>query len=264
MPIQNLIHEIILTAGGGTENLAVSTPITLYIIKGTATLTSSWTIQPSGLPTIGMQYNFKYEAGINANGNTITVFGNTMPIELYTKTHEITAYWDGINWEVNFIADMFETETIPHTSVAPGDVTFKDVFTPHTTANGNNSPTVNVGFGTVNTYNPELRVRDLKNHNCLEIKGYLMITGVDETAMVADTAIKIIESDILLPALNGPAKHIVHIESSTQPKTPIMLTTGHQHPFNADDDLYIVIPAAFLGTGATETYFIYIDLKVPY
>ena len=58
MPITNSIEEIILTSGGGTTNLLTSNGTSLYIITGTATLTSSWTIQPSGTPTIGMTYSF--------------------------------------------------------------------------------------------------------------------------------------------------------------------------------------------------------------
>lgn len=264
MPVINSIEEVALTAGGGTKNLLTTSGVSLYIITGTATLTSSWTIQPSGTPVIGMTYLFLYKANIDLDTSDITIFGETLPTNLADKEFRAESIWNGTAWVTSFLPDISEDNIIPTSSVMSGDVTFKDIFTTHITANGNNSPTVNVGFGTVNTYQPELRVRDLKYHNCLEIKGYLMITGVDETAIVADTAIKIIESDILLPALNGPAKHIVHIESSTQPITPIMLTTGHQHPFNADDDLYIVLPTSFLGSDTNDTYMIYIDLKVPY
>jgi hypothetical protein len=76
MPSLNTIQEIILTAGGGTVNLPTLSPVTSYIIQGVATLTSNWTIQPSGTAFVGMQYIFKISkySNINLNGNNLTVF----------------------------------------------------------------------------------------------------------------------------------------------------------------------------------------------
>lgn len=113
MPIYNNTQIITLTAGGGTENLDVYSPSNLYIIKGVATLTSNWTIQSSGTPVQGLQYDFKYEAEIDLDGNTITIFGKTLPATLADKTHEITAYYDGVDWEVNFKVDVDENGSLP-------------------------------------------------------------------------------------------------------------------------------------------------------
>lgn len=267
MPIFPNTQTDFLTSGGGTLNYPILSNMEVYIIKTAApiTLTSNWTIQPQGVPapTQRVIYDIRYEAKVTLASNTITVFGQTMPPELSDKTCDIRAYWDGVDWEVNFIPDVLEEGSIPASSVAVGDVAFKDIFTTHTTENGNPSPVVNIGFGSVNTYQPELRVRDLKGQDCLEIKGQLLVTGVDETAIIAGKALKII-SCFPLPATNGPNRHVIFMESSTKELTPILTTSGHQHPFNTDDDIYIVIPASFLGTGLTETYTLYIDLKIPY
>jgi len=128
MPIINSIHEINLTAVGGTENLPTTFGATLYVIKGTATLTSNWTIQPTGTPSLGMTYNFKYAADIDLNGNNITIFGETLNPTLSNKTHEIRAYWNGTAWEVDFIADVSEVGIIPKESVENYNESDKDTI----------------------------------------------------------------------------------------------------------------------------------------
>tara|TARA_R110000764_G_scaffold20407_3_gene52407 strand:- start:119 stop:874 length:756 start_codon:yes stop_codon:yes gene_type:complete len=117
MPINNLTEIVTLTAGGGTFNLDVTSSSSIYIIQGTATLTSNWTIQPTGVNSAGMQYNFKYEANIALGSNSITIFGATMPATLVNKTCEITCYYDGTDWEVNFLPDVLEANIIPYTSI---------------------------------------------------------------------------------------------------------------------------------------------------
>jgi len=113
MPIIHSTEEITLTAGGGTLNLDTTIPVRFYIVKGTATLTSNWTIQPSGTAVEGMVYEFKYEADINLNGNTITLFGTAIPETLVDKTHQITAYYDGSDWQVNFALNVDENGSLP-------------------------------------------------------------------------------------------------------------------------------------------------------
>lgn len=126
MPIINLQEEIALTAGGGTVNLDVLSTSALYVITGTATLTSNWTIQPSGTPLIGTTFIFSYEANIDLDGNSITIFSKTLPPLLSDKTHKIEATWDGSNWEVNFIPDISVTGTIPPTALSNYNVSDKE------------------------------------------------------------------------------------------------------------------------------------------
>ena len=112
MPIQNNVQEITITSVGGTVNLDVNSLITLYIIDGAATLSSNSTIQSIGTPILGTTFRFNYIANIDLNGYTITIFGETMPEQLANKSHEIVATWNGAVWDVNFIADMLESNTI--------------------------------------------------------------------------------------------------------------------------------------------------------
>jgi len=125
MPIIHSTEEITLTAGGGTLNLDTTIPVRFYIVKGTATLTSNWTIQPSGTAVEGMVYEFKYEADINLNGNTITLFGTAIPETLVDKTHQITAYYDGSDWQVNFALNVDENGSLPKEIISEYNVADK-------------------------------------------------------------------------------------------------------------------------------------------
>jgi hypothetical protein len=126
MPIQNNLKIITLTAGGLTELLPVLSINSLYVIKGTATLTSSWTIDQSGTAYAGMEYRFKYEADIILNGSTITFFGTALPATLANKKCEINAYYDGVDWEVNFLVDANETGSLPGDILANYNISDKE------------------------------------------------------------------------------------------------------------------------------------------
>jgi len=187
MPNINTIQEILLTPGGGTVNLPIFSPVTLYIVKGLSTLTSNWTIQSSGTPVKGIEYRFRYEADVNLNGNTITVFGKTMPSTLSDKNCQITTYYDGSNWDVTFHASMDENGSISFELIE--DASFLPLINGgvFTLNNGLNSP-----MG-VNNYNPisqvttdsDLYVRAVNNSNVLEIIGDVNIK-LDETFSVSD------------------------------------------------------------------------------
>lgn len=125
MPIQNYTQILTLTAGGGTTNLPVASFNTLYIIQGSATLAANWVIQPSGTPVAGTEYRFRYEADITLNGNSITVFGTAIPETLADKTHQINAYYDGSNWEVNFSVDVDENGSLPKEIISEYNVADK-------------------------------------------------------------------------------------------------------------------------------------------
>lgn len=120
MPVFNNTQDITLTAGGGTVNLDTSDNVNLYVIKGTATLTANWTIQPTdtnSILTVGTEYNFKYEANITLDGNDITIFGQTLPPHLADKKLNITAYYNGTAWEVTFVPNVNQTNFINYDDV---------------------------------------------------------------------------------------------------------------------------------------------------
>lgn len=117
MPVINSIEEIALTAGGGTKNLLTTSGVSLYIITGTATLTSSWTIQPSGTPVIGMTYSFLYKANIDLDTSDITIFGETLPTNLADKEFRAESVWNGTAWVTSFLPDISVSGVIPFEAV---------------------------------------------------------------------------------------------------------------------------------------------------
>lgn len=67
-----------LTAGGGTINLDPASNKIFQYITGTATLSSSWTIQVSGTPADGDEFYLLYDAAITLSGNNVTIFGTAL------------------------------------------------------------------------------------------------------------------------------------------------------------------------------------------
>ena len=118
MPVINSIEEVALTAGGGTKNLLTTSGVSLYIITGTATLTSSWTIQHSGIPVIGMTYSFLYKANIDLGISTITIFGETLSTNLADKEFRAESIWNGTAWVTTFLPDVLTPDSIPATAVS--------------------------------------------------------------------------------------------------------------------------------------------------
>src|SRR6056297_3173596 len=92
----------LLTAGGGTINVDITQtePYALIYTSAAVTLTSSWTIQPSGTPTNGMVANIVYVADVTPDGNIITVFGNTLSVDECSSSMEILLFYDGSSWQV--------------------------------------------------------------------------------------------------------------------------------------------------------------------
>jgi len=104
MPIYNGTFSQTLTSGGGTINLTVADPtITKYELKGSTTLTGSWTIQPTGTPAHGMEFDIRYQADITLDGNNITIFGVPLTEAQAVSDLTITAFYDGSVWDVDII-----------------------------------------------------------------------------------------------------------------------------------------------------------------
>ncbi len=134
MPKQQKILDQALTAGGGTINFSVDDYVDIYRLysSGAVTLTSNYTIQASGTPAKGMEYTFRYEANLDFNGNTLTIFGATVPTDLEAINSTITATYDGSAWVVRILPDFetvpfissafLETDSVTATQIATGAV----------------------------------------------------------------------------------------------------------------------------------------------
>lgn len=78
------------------------------IIAGTVTLTGGLVVSPSGTPTTGQRVVITWNASVTPSGNTITIFGETVPTELAARNFIAECLWDGTGgpWVVNILTDF--------------------------------------------------------------------------------------------------------------------------------------------------------------
>lgn len=264
MPILNTTHTITLTAGGGTENLPMTSQATLYIITGTATLTSNWTIQPSGTAILGAEYRFRYQANIDLDGNDITIFGVTLPTNLADKTHEISCYYNGSAWEVNFQIDVDEDGSIPDSLLQ--NMEYNSVTVSHTMANGQASPSIasNLGapYGTLGI-SSDLRVRALPNSNILEVIGSFAINSVDETSVGTSFAYKFLDTTYI-PTTTKYHSAIARISEGggNYRLVPIRICSGDPATGLTERGVWVVVDEEVIGAYNNAQYTIYLNLKI--
>jgi hypothetical protein len=65
------------------------------IIAGTVTLVGGLVVSPSGTPTTGQRVVVTWNASVTPSGNTITIFGETVPTELAARNFVAECLWDG-------------------------------------------------------------------------------------------------------------------------------------------------------------------------
>jgi hypothetical protein len=271
MPILNTTQIITLTAGGGTENLDVLGQPSLYVVQGTATLTSNWTIQPTGTPLQGTEFVFRYEANIDLDGNTITVFGTTMPETVVDKSHNISAYWDGANWEVNFTPDLDEAGSIP-LSVVQGNGWSTIPAVTEVMLNGDNSPTIENSIQAEGTTQSKLYYKVNPNSKTLNISGVVDVVNIDETAVSGTLSVIVLNflsgiTTNLGSFLNIPILAEYQISGTAEANSGASspsFKAGYLQKGGTFAPLNLVIPSANLGTSVTARYSAYIDITIQY
>lgn len=115
----NLIE---LTAGGGTSSIPIRNPYSHSMILGNATMTSGWTVQITGTPQKGHREILLYRATMNFNGNTLTIFGKSIPSYLQSKPFNVEAVYDGSAWQVNVMPSTIETLTVDGSSIVAASI----------------------------------------------------------------------------------------------------------------------------------------------
>jgi hypothetical protein len=102
-----IITPLTLTSGT-TDTILVSDPAALYVVLGTATITSNYVIQPSGTPEEGLFYRFKYKAIATYNGGSVVFnFGSavTLTQEMALTSCTIDCYYQNAQWNVDIFQD---------------------------------------------------------------------------------------------------------------------------------------------------------------
>jgi hypothetical protein len=107
-------------------DFASSTPELTYtnnIIAGTVTLVGGLVVSPSGTPTTGQRVVVTWNASVTPSGNTITIFGETVPTELAARNFVAECLWDGTAWVVNILPDFAGVGIVDSDRLAASSVT---------------------------------------------------------------------------------------------------------------------------------------------
>ena len=112
-----------LTAGGGTHSINLAGSSDLVYLYGTAVMTSNWTVNSTGTAYEGMLVNIRYEATMDFNGNTMTIFGLSIPATYQAKSFTVQAYYNGSSWDSWFAPSFTETAVLNTAQIVDGAVT---------------------------------------------------------------------------------------------------------------------------------------------
>lgn len=112
-----------LTAGGGTLNLPADDTVQIYVLTGSATLAASWVVQASGSPVTGTTFRIQYEADLTLDGNTLTIFGTSIPEDLALRDFEVHAYYNGSAWVTKILLDVTAYPFVTDDAIATDAVT---------------------------------------------------------------------------------------------------------------------------------------------
>jgi len=106
----------ILLNGTGTEipSLLTTDPYELYLIQGTAIAIGNYAIVPTGTPSLGLTYKFKYKASldITTNSKTFSLFGTSITQEQLNKNWSAECYYNGTSWDIILDMDFSEAGII--------------------------------------------------------------------------------------------------------------------------------------------------------
>lgn len=93
------------TSVGSTYNIPLGNPslyitelIGFFTISGTATLNTSLVITSGSTPSCPIRFTFLSRASIDLNGNTITIFGQSLTQYQASNPFVLDAWYDGTTW----------------------------------------------------------------------------------------------------------------------------------------------------------------------
>lgn len=100
-----LVKNFQVTSAGGTETVDVNDFFTDYLVTGTATLSSSYTIAPSGTPTRPFSTRIIFNTRLDLDGNDVVVFGKKLSSSQVLSGGIINIAYDALTpeWVVNVV-----------------------------------------------------------------------------------------------------------------------------------------------------------------
>lgn len=156
--IENIL-ELALTTGG-TVNIPVQTNLSagsfngsVARVTGSETLTSGFTISPTGTPVKNTQVKILWEAATTLGGNTVTIFGSAVPNSFFDNGGPdakfiATCTYSGSAWSVSFAPSADASFYVAEGNIAVGAVTESKLGARSTTlAKMAELPTGNIIYG---------------------------------------------------------------------------------------------------------------------
>jgi hypothetical protein len=92
-------------------------------INGSVTLTGNLNISPSGTPIKNTAIKILWEASVTLSGNSVVIFGETVPDELASRNFVAECVYDGVAWVVNILPDFAGVGIIGEDRLAASSVT---------------------------------------------------------------------------------------------------------------------------------------------
>jgi hypothetical protein len=127
--LQNITTLVALATGTLNINVARN-PASLALftstdvrINGTAILTGNLNISPSGTPIKNTAIKILWEASVTLSGNSVVIFGETVPDELASRNFVAECVYDGVAWVVNILPDFAGVGIIGEDRLAASSVT---------------------------------------------------------------------------------------------------------------------------------------------
>lgn len=92
-------------------------------IAGTVTLSGNFNVSPSGTPVKNTSVKILWEASVTLSGNSVVIFGETVPNELAARNFVAECVYDGAAWVVNILPDFAGVGIIGEDRLAAKSVT---------------------------------------------------------------------------------------------------------------------------------------------
>ena len=128
MAVKNI--QTITALSSGTLNVNVSKVPTSLIdtasvvrVIGTVTLSGNLNISPTGTPSKNTAIKILWEASVTPSGNSVIVFGETVPDELVARNFVAECIYNGAAWVVNILPDFAGVGIIGEDRLAANSVT---------------------------------------------------------------------------------------------------------------------------------------------
>ena len=128
MAVKNI--QTITALSSGTLNVNVSKVPTSLIdtasvvrVIGTVTLSGNLNISPTGTPSKNTAIKILWEASVTPSGNSVIVFGETVPDELVARNFVAECIYNGAAWVVNILPDFAGVGIIGEDRLAASSVT---------------------------------------------------------------------------------------------------------------------------------------------